>query len=81
MSTFVPAPHDILLSDKRICQIVRSVCGKEFSSKTLPVSLRVALFCVLISLIPCIPSEMFEIAVGSALSIMKLVLRLILIEH
>ncbi|EJD75891.1 hypothetical protein LOAG_17041 [Loa loa] len=71
ISAFVPASHLMPLSEKRLCQIVQSVCGKGFSLKTLPVSLRVVLFCVLISLIPCISSEVFEIVVESTLSIMR----------
>ncbi|VDK69633.1 unnamed protein product [Onchocerca ochengi] len=64
MSEFIIAPHHMLLSDnKRFCQIIQLICGKKFPLKTLPISLRVTLFCVLISLIPYISSEMFEIAV------------------
>lgn len=78
MSAFVPASHHLPLSDKKICHIVLSICGKGFSQKILPVCLRVALFYVLIALIPYMPPEEFEIAVESALSILRLVLRFIL---
>ncbi|MCP9263223.1 hypothetical protein DINM_006562 [Dirofilaria immitis] len=71
MFAFIPAPHHMLLSDKRFCQIVQSICGKGFSFKTLPISLRVTVFCVLISLIPCMSSEVFEVAVESTLSIIR----------
>ncbi|VBB29610.1 unnamed protein product [Acanthocheilonema viteae] len=71
MSAFIPASHHMLLSGKKFHQITQLICGKGFSLKTLPVSLRVTLFCVLISLIPCISSELFEIAVESTLSIMR----------
>uniref|UniRef100_A0A158Q8S3 VHL domain-containing protein n=1 Tax=Elaeophora elaphi TaxID=1147741 RepID=A0A158Q8S3_9BILA len=71
MSAFVPASHHILLSDKKLDQIMQLICGKGFSLKTVPISLRVTLFCVLISLIPCIPSEVFDTAVESTLSIMR----------
>uniref|UniRef100_A0A8R1XUB6 VHL domain-containing protein n=1 Tax=Onchocerca volvulus TaxID=6282 RepID=A0A8R1XUB6_ONCVO len=73
MSEFIIAPHHMLLSDnKRFCQIIQLICGKKVPLKTLPISLRVTLFCVLISLIPYISSEMFEIAVESILSIIRL---------
>lgn len=81
MSTFVPASHHVLLSGKKFYQIMELLCGKGFLLKTLPISLRVALFSVLISLIPCISPELFETVVESTLSIMRLVFRLILIEH
>ncbi|VIO89556.1 Uncharacterized protein BM_BM11025 [Brugia malayi] len=71
MSSFIPPSHHTLSSDERFCQIVQSICGRGYSLKSLPVSLRVALFCVLISLIPCISSELFEIAIESTLSIMR----------
>ncbi|CAG9533064.1 unnamed protein product [Cercopithifilaria johnstoni] len=71
MSTFVPASHHILLIGKKFHQIAQLVCGKGFSLKTLPVPLRVSLFFVLISLIPCMSSELFETAVESTLSIMR----------
>uniref|UniRef100_A0A915PCZ1 Uncharacterized protein n=1 Tax=Setaria digitata TaxID=48799 RepID=A0A915PCZ1_9BILA len=60
---------DSLLNPRK--QIIQAVCGKGFSLGTLPVSLQVGLFCVLISLIPCLPSELFEIAIESTLSIMR----------
>lgn len=80
LSEFVPASQ-IMFSGEKFHQIAQLVCGKGFSLKTLPVSLRVTLFYVLISLIPCISSELFEIAVEGTLSIMRLVLGFILIKH
>ncbi|VDK83091.1 unnamed protein product [Litomosoides sigmodontis] len=71
MSEFVPASYHVLLSGKKFYQIMELLCGNGFSLKTLPVSLRVTLFSVLISLIPCISPEFFETIVESTLSIMR----------
>lgn len=74
MQTFVPLPSHLMLSDGKVKQILETFCGRHgFFVEALPIPVRVAVFCALLSLVVSVPPEMFDYSLGSILSIIRFV--------
>ncbi|VDN03599.1 unnamed protein product [Thelazia callipaeda] len=71
MITSIPVPYHNLITGKNFHQIIQVIYHNDFPFTALSTSCQVAVFCLSISLLSCIPSEIFDLVMEKVLSVMR----------